>query len=128
MPIVFLDLPSARLVHRNQIDLYGGDPGILNEGLLQSALAMPQATFGGEWLHEFPHGMAAAYLFHVVANHPFSDGNKRAGLAIALTFLHLNGFELNATETEVYELVLAVARGEADKSGVTEFIRRHIAS
>ena len=82
MSIVFIDLPAARQVHQNRIDLYGGDRGLLNEGLLQSALAVPRATFGGEWLHEFPHGMAAAYLFHVVANHPFADGNKRAGLAI----------------------------------------------
>ena len=87
MTIVFIDLSAARQIHRDQIDLYGGDTGILNEDLLQSALAVPRATFGGEWLHEFPHGIASAYLFDIAANHPFSDGNKRAGLATALTFL-----------------------------------------
>ena len=96
------------------------------KGLLKSAIAMPQATFGGEWLHEFPNGMAAAYLFHIVSNHPFVDGNKRTGFAAALAFLHANSFELNSKEDESYQMVLAVAKSELSKEEVTHFIRDRV--
>ena len=66
---------------------YGGDTGVRDFGLLQSALAMPEASFDGALLHPTLHEQAAAYLFHLVKNHPFVDGNKRVALAAALVFL-----------------------------------------
>ena len=66
---------------------YGGLPGLRDEGLLESAVAQAVATFGGEYLHNDIFQMAAAYLFHIVQNHPFVDGNKRAGAAAAVVFL-----------------------------------------
>lgn len=68
--------------------------------------------------------MAAAYLFHLVKNHPFLDGNKRVGAVAALVFLLLNGYEFDAPEDDFAELVLAVARGEISKAEVAVFIRR----
>ena len=83
-------------------------------------------TFGGQWLHEFPHGMAAAFLFHICANHPFIDGNKRAAFATALFFLDVNGYDLDANQQDAEKLVLGVARGEVEKPAVIEFFRQHV--
>lgn len=69
--------------------------------------------------------MAAAYLFHIVQDHPLVDGNKRAGVAVALVFLVLNDYWVDAPEDELEALVWAVARGEVGKGAVAEFFRRH---
>jgi death-on-curing protein len=124
--ITFLGFDEVLLVHRDQIARYGGSAGVRDEGLLKSAIGTVEATFGGEWLHEFPHGMAAAYLFHIAANHPFIDGNKRAAFACALTFLDQNGYRLEVEHDAAYDLVLSVARGETDKATVIEFFRQHV--
>lgn len=79
MEPLFLSLDEVVEIHGQQIDRYGGSPGIRDSGGLQSALATPQATFGGEYLHQSMPAMAAAYLFHIYQNHPFVDGNKRVG-------------------------------------------------
>jgi death-on-curing protein len=76
---VFLTLGEVIEIHRDQIERYGGDPGIRDLSRLQSVLATPVAGFGGRYLHTDLFAMAAAYLFHITQNHPFVDGNKRAG-------------------------------------------------
>ena len=122
---VFLDAEDVLHMQRHLVDVYGGEDGVRDLGLLESAVAMPQATFGGKWLHTDIFEMAAAYLFHIVKNHPFVDGNKRAGALSAFVFLQLNGYDLTATPNEFSEIVLAVAEGRLDKSGVADFFRRH---
>jgi death-on-curing protein len=92
--------------------------------LLKSALGMPPATYGGQFLHTDIYEMAAAYLFHLVKNHPFVDGNKRVGAVAAFVFLTLNGFNLDAPEDDFAEMVLAVARSDLDKADVAVFMRR----
>ena len=87
----FLTLADVIRIHVDQIERYGGLAGIRDLGLLQSALAMPGASYGGEWLHRDLFEMAAAYAFHLSQNHPFVDGNKRTALASALVFLEPNG-------------------------------------
>jgi len=67
--------------------------------------------------------MAAAYLYHIVQNHPFLDGNKRTGLVAALAFLDLNGVELDAPPGSLYDLTLAVATGQAGKGRIADFFR-----
>lgn len=94
-------------------------------GLLLSALAVPAVTFGGSFLHADLFEMAAAYLFHIVRNHPFSDGNKRTGAVAALVFFSLNDIEIEADEDSFEKMVLAVAADQADKGAVTEFFREH---
>ncbi|MEO6435663.1 MAG: type II toxin-antitoxin system death-on-curing family toxin [Tepidisphaeraceae bacterium] len=126
MSIVFLDIEDVLIVHRNQIQLYGGDFGLRDEGLLRSAIGTVRASFGGQWLHEFPHGMAAAYLFHICSNHPFVDGNKRAAFASALAFLDLNGCDLHLPLDAATEFVLKIARGEVEKAAVLELMRKHV--
>lgn len=119
----FLDLQEVIEVHRDQIERYGGDPGVRDMGLLQSAVAMPGAGVLGQYLHGDIFEMAAAYLFHIVQNHPFVDGNKRAGAASALVFLELNGVRCTAADEAIVDSVLAVAEGHLPKSGVAEFFR-----
>jgi death-on-curing protein len=119
----FLSLAEVLEIHQDQIARYGGDPGIRDMGLLKSALGMPLATFGGEFLHTDIFEMAAAYLFHLVKNHPFIDDNKRVGAVAAIVFLALNGYEFDAPEEDFADMVLAVARGELDKAEVAVAIR-----
>ena len=121
----FLRVDEVLRIHEDQIQRYGGDASIRDPGLLLSAVAMPRASFGGEVLHRDLFEIAAAYLFHLAQDHPFVDGNKRTATAAALVFLDMNGVELEADEDALVELVLAVARGEADKARIAEFFRRH---
>lgn len=121
MSIRFLTVDDVLEIHQDEIDHYGGEPTLRDRGLLESAVAAPQAAFGAEYLHAFPHEMAAAYLFHISANHAFVDGNKRTGLAAAIVFLKLNQIEYHIDEREAEEITRAVACGGADKARVTEF-------
>jgi death-on-curing protein len=70
--------------------------------------------------------MAAAYLFHIVKNHPFFDGNKRAGAVVALVFLDINGIEIDAPKGSLYDLTMSVATGQADKAEIAEYFRSHV--
>ena len=121
----FLGLDEVLEIHRDQIERYGGSDGIRDLGLLQSALAMPRAGAAGQHFHGDLFEMAAAYLFHIVKNHPFIDGNKRVGAMAAFVFLSLNGRTLHATNAAYERMVRSVAQGRADKSAVTAFFRKH---
>ena len=125
MPPVFLELGEVVLIHRDQIERYGGAGGISDLSLLESALAMPAAGVGDAYFHEDLFEMAAAYLFHLVQNHPFVDGNKRVGAVAAFVFLALNGIDLDAPEDAFEDLVMGVASSRVTKSEVAEFLRRH---
>ncbi len=93
-------------------------------GLLESAVAQPQATFAGKWLHEDLFEMAAAYAFHLSQNHPFFDGNKRTGLACALVFLRINGQRIHDPKSTLIETMYRVARGEVSKVELTVVLKR----
>ena len=122
----FLTLDEVLALHADQIERYGGAPGVRDLALLESALASPRATFGGKHLHATLPEMAGAYLFHLAQNHPFVDGNKRTALAAAIAFLGLNGLWLEAGPDELVDTVLGVARGEVTKAGVAEYLRTHV--
>jgi death on curing protein len=94
-------------------------------GLLDSAVAMPRATFGGQYLHKDLYEMSAAYLFHIIQNHPFHDGNKRTGVVAALVFLEINGVSVRRDQAGLERLVWDAAQGTADKDAVTAFFRSH---
>jgi death-on-curing protein len=121
----FLTLDEVLDFHDRQITRYGGSAGIRDLGLLQSALAMPQASFGGVFAHADVFEMAGAYLFHLAKNHPFVDGNKRTAALAAHVFLDLNGWSLGATSKAYEDLVVRVAEGSTDKAGAAAFFRRH---
>jgi len=110
-------------IHTDQIDRYGGMLGIPEPLLLQSAVAQPCATFENNYLHQNLFEMAAAYLFHIVMNHPFLDGNKRTGAAAALVFLFLNGIEVTIDEDAYADMILAVAQGRIKKGEIATFLK-----
>ena len=124
MTLEFLGLEDVLDIHRLQMAQYGGANGLREPGLLESALAQPQATFAGDFVHDGLFAMAAAYLFHIVSNHPFLDGNKRTGLLSALVFLDLNGIAVERESARLYDLTMAVAEGRADKKKVAEILAR----
>ena len=126
MEIAFLTLEDVLALHDELSQHYGGVPGLRDAGLLEAALAMPQAGFGGQYFHEFPHEMGAAYLFHLVRNHAFIDGNKRIALACAILFFKINRVSYSITEEEAVELSFDAASGRADKGSITTFFRQHV--
>lgn len=121
----FLTFAEIMAIHAYQIGHFGGASGIRDIELLKSALAMPSATYGGQYLHTDIFEMAAAYLYHLLTNHPFIDGNKRVGAMAALVFLDLNGVEIVANNAELSELVLAVASGQMKKPEISLFLKKH---
>jgi len=121
----FLTLDEVLVLHDIQLDRFGGLQGVRDVGLLESALAMPSAGFGEHYVHNDTFEMAAAYLFHLVKNHPFIDGNKRVGFHAAYVFLHLNGYILEMLPDEAYDLVIATAEGRATKDDIAASLRAH---
>ncbi len=93
--------------------------------LLASAMAVPRAGTEEGYLHDDLFEMAAAYLFHIVGNHPFVDGNKRTGAVAAVMFLRMNDLKVTADEAGLEALVRDVAEGRAGKAEVAEFFRRN---
>ena len=121
--ITFLTLSEVIETHSNQIKLYGGKEGIRDISLLSSAIAMPYATFSGEYLHRDIYEMAAAYAFRICQNHAFIDGNKRTALASSLVFLELNGISIADPEEKLYEALMNIASGKLSKESFTEILR-----
>ena len=121
--IFFFSLQEVLEFHEEQINLYGGSCGVRDMRLLESALAQPSATFDENYLHKDIFEMGAAYLFHITQNHPFIDGNKRAGLAACLYFLALNNVEIEVDPHELEKFVRSIASGEILKPEIACFLR-----
>ena len=125
MDPIFITEEEVYVIHSDQLNRYGGSAGIRDQGLLQSALAQPSASFGGKWLYSDLFEMASAYLFSLVMNHPFVDGNKRVGGMAALAFLEVNGVIIQSDQDAYADLVIAVAAGKAARDDVVTFLRTH---
>jgi death-on-curing protein len=115
MSIEFLTGDDVESLHAEQLSLHGGSAGVRDRAALESAVATPQATFGGEFLHSSIFEMAAAYAFHIAENQPFVDGNKRAALNAALLFLGLNGWDVDDPDERLYAAMLGLSRGDVNK-------------
>ena len=122
---IFLELDEIISIHRDQIERYGGKSGIRDIELLRSAVAMPCAGFSDDYVHTDIFEMASAYLFHIIRNHPFVDGNKRTGAVAAVVFLMMNGIELQVGEEDFEYMVRAVAEGKMNKSEIADFFRKN---
>ena len=120
----FLLLDEVLEIHEQQVQRYGGSPGLRDAGGLESAVATPQATFGGEFLHTSIPAMAAAYLFHLCQNHPFIDGNKRTGANASIAFLLMNDWEPLFGVEELVELVTSVASSGVVKADLVKIFER----
>ena len=125
MTPTFLTLDEVIEIHRDMIERYGGSGGVRDLGLLESAVAMPQAGMGDQYFHATLYEMAAAYLFHIVQNHPFVDGNKRVGATAAFVFLKLNGLTVSASEPEFERMVRQVAEGGFGKDQIAAFFKKN---
>ena len=123
--IRFLDISEVLFILKNQIELYGGLYGIRDINLLESAIAMPKATFDSEYLCSSIPEMAAVYCYHICKNHPFVDGNKRVALASTLVFLELNNFTLICSEDELYDIVIKIASSETTKEKLIIFFEKY---
>lgn len=121
----FLTLIEVLELHRRIIGQSGGAFGIRDVGLLESAIAQPRMTFGGEDLYLSLLEKAAALGFSIIMNHPFVDGNKRTGHAATETFLVLNGMEINASVDEQERIVLAIASGNLGREAFVEWLQRN---
>lgn len=121
--IRFLTVENVLRMHAQSIERFGGRDGVRDIGLLESAVAMPMATYSGEMLHPDIAAMAGAYLFHISKAHALIDGNKRTAWAAALVFLALNGHDIKANNNEVIEIGLAVADGSLPKRELIKRLR-----
>jgi len=118
-----LTVANVQEIHGEAIRLYGGSDGIRESALLESAVAAPQASFGGEAVYTDVLEIAAAYLFFLCRNHPFVDGNKRTALGACVVFLRLNGIEPNPDGPEWEELTLDVAASKLNREQATDRLR-----
>jgi death-on-curing protein len=122
----YLSTKEVLELHRRLIAESGGMQGLRDGNALESAIAQPLMTFGGEDLYPTLLEKAAALGFSLIGNHPFVDGNKRVGHAAMETFLFLNGFEIEASVDEQEEVILRVAEGTLDRAGFTEWLRVYV--
>jgi death on curing protein len=118
-----LTVEIVREIHAEAIARFGGSDGVRDSALLESAVAAPQASFGGKSPYRDLAEVATAYLFYLCRNHPFIDGNKRAALGSCIVFLRLNGVEPKPDGLEWEELVLAIASGSLDREQATITLR-----
>ena len=109
-------------LHNALLETFGGTAGIRDDGLLESALNAPFATFGGQYLYPSVQAKAAQLGFGLVCNHPFVDGNKRIGAHVMLVFLAINGIELDYTQEELIDIILQIASGRAKAADLLEWI------
>ncbi len=121
MEPLFLSLEEVREIHRQQIERYGGAPGVRDLQLLGSAIAQPQATFSSGFLRPSIPAMAAAYLFHICRNHPLVDGHQRVAGNAVITFLLMNDWEPTFAQDALVDTVLAVASSSMTKEDLVRF-------
>lgn len=125
MKPLFIPIEKVLELHQRQIRNYGGESTVRDMKLLESALAMPMSGMGEEYFHRFPFEMAAAYLFHIIQNHPFVDGNKRTGAVTALVFLAINGIDFSMPEDIFEHFVRKVSTGKLQKQEIAKFLEAH---
>lgn len=126
MKIRFLGLDEVLALHADQITRYGGASGVRDLGLLESAVATAEASFGRLYLHATLPEMTAAYLYHLAQNHPFVEGNERVAAAATFMFLFMNDLVLHCSEDALVDLTMAVASGTATKAEAALFLAKHV--
>lgn len=121
--IVFLNLDDILQIHQDTISVEGGGEGIRDIALIDSAVAAPKASYGGEYLHQDLAAMTAALMYTLISNHGFVDGNKRVGTLAALVFRDVNGAAKFPPAGELEEAAMSVAKGEISREQLTDWWR-----
>jgi death-on-curing protein len=123
----FIPAELVLTIHADLLQRYGGQPGLRDSGLLESALAQPKMTAGGKEIHKTLFDKAAAYGFHVCNNHPFIDGNKRVAFVLMDIFLQKNGWEIISSEEGAYTTMMSLASGKLSKAQLAGWLKEHSA-
>lgn len=123
--MIILSKEQVLMLHERLAESTGGSKGIRAEGLLDSALSNPFQSFGGEELYPSVQAKAAQLCYGLVKNHAMLDGNKRLGTHVMLVFLALNGYELEYSQKELSDIILALAAGEVHGDGLLQWIIEH---
>lgn len=112
-------------LYQRLIQETGGTVGLRDEGLLESAVYRPQASFGGQDLYPDLFSKVAALGHSIIANHPFVDGNKRVGFEAMRLMLRLNGYDLHAALEDKFDFVMEIAKSKLTEQGIADWLRRH---
>ncbi len=123
--IIFLDINQVLFIHDRAVKRYGGSHGIRDIGLVESAVARPQTTFGGKFLYVPIFDKAAALLQSLLKNHPFIDGNKRTALSSSALFLWKNGYKLTNAHKEEIEFAVRVDNGNLTVEQISKWLKEH---
>lgn len=127
MAIQFIPEKLVLTIHADLLQRYGGQPGLRDRGLLESALAQPRMTAEGKDVHKTVFEKAAAYGYYVCNNHPFIDGNKRVAFVLMDVFLQKNGWEITAKEEEAYSMMMSLASSKLSKVQLASWLKSHSA-
>ena len=122
----YLTLEQIVTLHGLALARSGGNSGLRDRAALESAVAQPRMAFGGQDLYPTLVEKAAALAFSLTQNHPFMDGNKRAGHAAMEVFLVLNGYEIAATVEVQEQLFLSLAAGQVSRAALAEWLQEHL--
>ena len=125
MSVQYLTLDIVLAIHDSMIEKYGGSFGIRDLGLIQSALARPQASFGGQDLYPTLLDKAAALFHSLMFNHAFVDGNKRTTLTVTARFLYINGYELQTSNEELIKFPLRVENNHFNIEAISDWLSKH---
>ena len=115
-------------LHEAIYERYGGDVGVLNDGMLDSALQTPFQTFGGEELYPETKDKIIRLAYGLIKNHSFRDGNKRIGALVLLTLLEINGYHVNASNEEFADIIMGIAASEKGDEDLKKWVEEHIRS
>lgn len=121
--IEYLTIEQVIELHDEMLKRYGGLPGIRNKNLLWSAIDAPKAAMFGQEMYPSVYEKAAAYLYHLVCNHPFNDANKRISFTVTLVFLEVNNAKQAFKIEDLEDLVIEVAKGKETKERITRFLK-----
>ena len=124
----FLTQEEVIRIHFNQIELFGGIHGIRDYCLLDSALHLPQASFGSGYAHQDVFHMAAAYAYALIKNHPFLDGNKRTGTLVPLVFLAYNDHEVIFSQQQLFDLGMSTAQSKITQDAIAALFKKNVIS
>lgn len=123
--IYFLTKTDVIEMHDELILKFGGKLGVRDHALLESAIFQPQAFFNGQYLHNNIYEMAAAYIFHIIKNHPFIDGNKRTGVLSVLVFMENNNTQIKPTFKDLYQIAIDIAESKLSKIKIANFFKKN---
>lgn len=121
--IIYLSLEQVLTIHELMIKKYGGLQGIRDKNLLFSTIETPKASYGGSDLYPTIFEKASTYLYHIIRNHPFNDGNKRTAYFVALLFLDANNVVSPCRQADLEQMVVLTAAGKVSKEQLTFFLK-----